>query len=119
MSRQGTRKDAVDELLRGGVLVDLYEVVRHAIRASVESYSIKQVEKFYMPEREGPVTRAGFSVVQYEKWLEAGEGHLLDELAAYNRDDCLSTFLLPGWLEERRVAGGGAVPEGPGPRPDP
>jgi len=103
MSRHGTREDEVDELLRGGVFVDLYQVVRQALRASVESYSIKQIEKFYLAEREGGVTDAGFSVVQYETWLKTGEQRLLDELAAYNRDDCLSTWLLRAWLEERRL----------------
>ena len=34
-------------MLRGLLFVDLYAVVRHAIRASVESYSIKQLEVFY------------------------------------------------------------------------
>ena len=119
MSRHASREDEVDELLRGGVLVDLYEVVRHGIRASVESYSIKQIEKFYMPEREGPVTRAGFSVVQYEKWLESRDARLLDELAAYNRDDCLSTYLLRDWLEERRLEAAAIYPDGSVPRPMP
>ncbi len=119
MSRHASREDEVDELLRGAVLVDLYEVVRHAIRASVESYSIKQIEKFYMPAREGPVTRAGFSVVQYENWLESADSRLLDELAAYNRDDCLSTYLLRGWLEERRVDAAPIFPDGMVPRPEP
>ena len=51
-----------------GVFVDLLNVVRQGIRASVESYSIKRIEHFYMSQREGPVTEAGFSVVQYETW---------------------------------------------------
>ena len=34
------------------------------------SYSIKKIEKFYMPEREGGITDAGFSVVEYERWME-------------------------------------------------
>ncbi len=103
MSRHATREDEVDELLRGGVFVDLYQVVRQALRASVESYSIKKIEQFYLPKREGGVTDAGFSVVQYERWLKTGEQRLLDELAAYNRDDCLSTWRLRAWLEERRA----------------
>ena len=60
------RADEVDRLLRGDVLVDLLNVVRQGVRASVESYSLKQIEKFYMPTREGPVTDAGFSVVAFE-----------------------------------------------------
>ncbi len=71
MQRHATREDEVDRLLRGRVLVNLYDhVVRPGIRASVESYSIKKIEKFYMPEREGGITDAGFSVVEYERWME-------------------------------------------------
>ena len=54
MQRHATREDEVDRLLRGRTLVNLYDhVVRSGIRASVESYSIKKIEKFYLPEREG------------------------------------------------------------------
>lgn len=103
MQRHGTRIDEVDRLLRGGVLVDLYNVVRQGIRASVESYSIKRIEKFYLPERQGPVTEAGFSVVAYETWLRDHDDRHLADLADYNRDDCVSTWLLRDWLEERRI----------------
>ena len=102
MSRYGTREDEVDRLLRGNVLVDLYQVVRQSLRASVESYSIKQIEKLYMPAREGPVTSAGFSVVEYERWLKSQDQSILDAIASYNRDDCRSTWLLRQWLEDRR-----------------
>jgi uncharacterized protein len=105
MQRHATREDEVDRILRGRVLVDLYGVVRQGIRASVESYSIKRIEKFYMPVREGPITEAGFSVVEYERWMRDGEERHLDDLADYNRDDCVSTWRLRGWLEERREEG--------------
>jgi predicted RecB family nuclease len=103
MQRHATRENEVDRILRAGVLVDLYTVVRQGIRASLESYSLKQIERFYLPRREGPVTEAGFSVLTYEQWLRDGEQHRLDELAAYNRDDCISTRELRGWLEVRRA----------------
>ena len=102
MHRHGVCVDEVDRLLRGDVLVDLLNVVRQGVRASVESYSLKQIEKFYMPRREGPVTEAGFSVVAFETWLKEGDQAILDGIAAYNRDDCVSTWLLRGWLEVRR-----------------
>ena len=73
MQRHQTCVDEVDRLLRGEVLVDLLNVVRQGVRASVESYSLKQIEKFYMPTREGPVTEAGFSVVAFETWLKNGD----------------------------------------------
>ena len=105
LQRHATREDEVDRILRGQVLVDLFQVVRQGIRASVESYSIKKIEKFYMAAREGPVTEAGFSVVAYETWLRDHDDQHLRDLADYNRDDCISTLLLRDWLEERRHEG--------------
>ncbi|HSG87259.1 MAG TPA: TM0106 family RecB-like putative nuclease [Candidatus Limnocylindrales bacterium] len=116
MQRHTTREDEVDRLLRGGVLVDLYGVVRQGIRASVESYSLKQVEHLFGFDREGRVTRAGFSVVEYEDWLHDGEQRHLDDLAAYNRDDCMATLGLRDWLEARRseaIADGWDLPRPP------
>jgi uncharacterized protein len=102
MQRHGSRVDEVDRLLRGGIFVDLYNAVRQGVRASVESYSIKRIEKFYLPKRSGPVTEAGFSVVAYETWLRDRDDAHLHDLADYNRDDCISTWMLRDWLEERR-----------------
>ena len=39
-------------MLRAKLFVDLYRVVRGALRASVESYSIKELEKFFDFRRE-------------------------------------------------------------------
>ena len=118
MGRHATREDEVDGLLRGGVFVDLYRVVREGVRVSTESYSIKQVEKLYMPVREGPVTDAGFSVVAYERWMEVREQQILDEIEAYNRDDCVSTWKLRDWLEAAARRGRAALAGRPtGPRP--
>jgi len=102
MARHEAGVDDVDRLLRGDVLVDLLNVVRQGIRGSVESYSLKQVEKAYMPVREGPVTEAGFSVVEFERWLREGDPAILQTIADYNRDDCVSTFMLRDWLEDWR-----------------
>jgi predicted RecB family nuclease len=102
MQRHATREDEVDRLLRGGVFVDLLNVVRQGVRASVESYSLKQIEKFYLPQREGPVTEAGFSVVEYERWMAERDDTILQGIADYNRDDCVSTLMLRAWLEDRR-----------------
>ncbi|MGH2407390.1 MAG: TM0106 family RecB-like putative nuclease [Candidatus Limnocylindrales bacterium] len=122
MQRHATREDEVDRLLRGKVLVDLFQVVRQGVRASVESYSLKKIEKFYLPVREGPITEAGFSVVEYENWRKDQEQRHLDDLAAYNRDDCASTWQLRDWLEDRRregMARGWELPRPILPSPDP
>src|SRR5215210_6660742 len=107
MGRYGTREDEVDRLLREGVLVDLYRVVRQSLRASVESYSIKKLEAFYGFEREIDLRDAGSSIVAFEEWLELGEGDRpaathLDQIERYNRDDVRSTGKLRDWLESLR-----------------
>ena len=105
--RYGTREEEVDGLLRGGVFVDLYRAVRQGIRASVESYSIKQLEPLYGFARSIDLRDANTSIVEFETWLEL-EGEdarddLLAEIKAYNRDDCISTLHLRDWLEGQRA----------------
>jgi predicted RecB family nuclease len=102
MGRHGTREAEVDRLLRGEVLVDLYRVVRQSLLASRESYSLKDVEALYMPKRDAAISEAGSSIVAYEQWIENRDPAILEAIAAYNEQDCRSTWLLRGWLEARR-----------------
>jgi uncharacterized protein len=95
----GTREAEVDDLLRNHKLVDLYRVVREAVRTSEPRYSIKNVEKFYLGEsRAGEVTTAGDSIVIYERWRRLGDRRLLQEIEDYNRLDCSSTLQCRSWL---------------------
>ncbi|MFB9712997.1 TM0106 family RecB-like putative nuclease [Arthrobacter methylotrophus] len=98
---------AVDNLLREGVLVDLYDTVRHSIRISEDSYSIKKLEPLYMGEhlRSGDVTDAGASVVAYANYCTARDASreneaetILAGISDYNEYDCLSTLELRNWL---------------------
>ncbi len=98
MTQHGTREAQVDWLLRNGKLIDLYKVVREAIRVSEPSYSIKYIEHFYMPKRDGEVTSAGASIVFYERWKKNQDPELLEKIERYNEDDVRSTFLLRNWL---------------------
>jgi predicted RecB family nuclease len=100
----GTRESEVDDFLRQHRLVDLYRVVREALRTSEPAYSIKNMEKFYLSEaREGEVTTAGDSIVIYERWRRLGDGQLLADLAEYNRVDCSSTLQCRDWLVAMRA----------------
>ena len=102
--RHGTRQEEVDVLLRADVFVDLYRVVRQGVRISAESYSIKRMEPFYALTRDAEgIAKALSSMLAYEQWLETGEQSILDDIASYNRDDCVSTLMLRDWLEERRA----------------
>ncbi|WP_442543369.1 TM0106 family RecB-like putative nuclease [Arthrobacter sp. KN11-1C] len=118
---------AVDNLLREGVLVDLYDTVRHSIRISADSYSIKKLEPLYMGEhlRSGDVTDAGASVVAYANYCTARDANREDEAATilagisdYNEYDCLSTLELRNWLlglaAERSIEPGLPASLGPG-----
>jgi uncharacterized protein len=102
MGRHGTREEEVDELLREKVLVDLLAVTRQSLRTSRPSYSLKDIEAFYMEAREEEVTEAGDSIVRFEEWLQTGDEELLESIEAYNEVDCASTLELHGWLLERR-----------------
>ena len=104
-ARHGVCEDEVDQLLRDGVFVDLYAVVRSAIRVSQRSYSIKKLEPLYMEAREAAVTNAADSIVVYHQFMSARDAErfddaarLIDEIADYNRDDCVSTWMLRDWL---------------------
>ncbi len=44
MGRYGTREAELDDLLRRGVFVDLYKVVRNGLRASRPGYGLKELE---------------------------------------------------------------------------
>ena len=46
MLRYATREEEVDRLLRGEVFIDLHSVTKQSVRASVEQYSLKEMEKF-------------------------------------------------------------------------
>jgi len=102
MGEYATREDPVDDLLRGEVLVDLYAVVRQGLRISHPRYSIKNVEQFYM-EREAELRSGEDSIVLYERWVDERDDSILDGIEAYNREDCLSTYLLREWLLERKA----------------
>lgn len=104
MTLHATREAEVDNWLRRGVLVDLYQVVREGIMVSEPRYSIKNIEHFYLEAREGDVTNAGASIVWYERWKETGEPALLQSIEKYNEDDVRSTQELRDWLLKLRPA---------------
>jgi predicted RecB family nuclease len=108
MGRYATRQVEVERLMRGDTLIDLYQVTRQGVRASVESYSIKKLEPLYGYEREVDLRDAGSSIVAFETWLEVGgeaggDDGTLERIERYNRDDVVSTWQLRDWLESRRL----------------
>ncbi|RUQ98241.1 TM0106 family RecB-like putative nuclease [Labedella endophytica] len=109
-ARHGTGEEEVDQLLREGVLVDLYPVVRAAVRVGSRSYSIKKLEPLYMGEehRESDVKDGAASIEAYAHARELAASPdpavrergaaELAEIGDYNRYDCVSTVRLRDYL---------------------
>ena len=117
VGRHGTHEDVLDDMLRNGIFVDLYQTVRQGLRAGTRSYSIKKLEPLYMgDELRTGLDNAADSIVEYQKYTDQ---KMLDDPAAeatlagikdYNEYDCLSTWRLRDWLLSL-VDDDGASPE--------
>jgi predicted RecB family nuclease len=59
--------------------VDLYGVVRKALRASVESYSIKKLEPFYGFTRDTKLSDANMALAKVQACLELGDIEFIDD----------------------------------------
>ncbi|MBV6640911.1 MAG: TM0106 family RecB-like putative nuclease [Cyclobacteriaceae bacterium] len=101
-----TREVEVDQLLRGERFIDLYSVLKESLRASVESYSLKDVEKLTSYERKADLRLSSMARRRIATALEfKDEDTLIKEdlelVELYNQDDCLATEALHQFLEER------------------
>lgn len=96
-----------DKLLRGERFIDLHAVFKEALLASVERYSLKELEKFTQYTRKVDLRDAGMARKAVEYALELNEfksitADTLKTVEDYNEDDCLATAALHQWLEALR-----------------
>lgn len=98
-----SRETVLDTLLRERRFIDLYAVLRQALRTSEPNLSLKTMEVFYAAKRDGTVTKADQSIVEYKSWQQTGEQQILDDILAYNKVDCESTKGLRDWLVSLRT----------------
>lgn len=124
VGRHGTHEDVLDDMLRHGVFIDLYQTVRQGLRAGTRSYSIKKLEPLYMgDELRTGLDNAADSIVEYQKYTDEmlvgdpAAAATLAGIADYNRYDCLSTWRLRDWLLGQ-VDDGRTSPEPPAGDPD-
>ncbi|MGQ7868789.1 TM0106 family RecB-like putative nuclease [Sunxiuqinia sp. sy24] len=109
MGKYASHENEIDTFLRSNTFVDLYNVVRQSLRASVEKYSIKDLEIFFGYERKMDLRELSSHKSQLELMLQTGNIDKLDKetkdaVQLYNQDDCESLVRLQGWLEEIRVS---------------
>jgi predicted RecB family nuclease len=102
-----TFEKEVDELLRADRFIDLHAVFKEALLASVERYSLKDLEKFTKYIRLADLHEASKARKILECALELNEfnslpAETLSIVEQYNADDCLATEALHQWLEKLR-----------------
>lgn len=98
----------VDDLLRAEKFIDLHAVFKEALLASVERYSLKDLEKFTTYTRKVELHDASMARKSVEVALELNEFKSLAKESlkiteGYNEDDCLATDALHQWLEKLRT----------------
>ncbi len=108
MGRYATREDEIDRMLRADLFVDLRTVVKQSLRASVEAYSLKNLEVFYGYTRAADLADARQALAAVQASLEFGDldginGQIKEVVTTYNRDDCVSVRRLRDWLETIRA----------------
>lgn len=107
MGRYASREAEIDRMLRAGLFIDLYRVVRQSLRAGVERYSIKDFEIFFGYKRGIPLGEASGALRSIEYALEVNDATSITEedrerVRRYNVDDCRAARLLREWLEQQR-----------------
>ena len=107
MGKYASREDKMDELLRSESFVDLYRVLRQTLIASVERYSLKDLEKFFGYERAIELRKVSAPKAYLEYLMEIGkidEASKIDKqiVEEYNKDDCHALIELQKWLEKIR-----------------
>jgi len=117
MGKHATRENEIDQMLRAGLFIDLYSVTKQALRAGIETYSLKELEKFHDFEREIALRDAALQLRTLETFIERKNANNIPEetktvVQTYNNEDCLSTKNLRDWLEtlrEKLIREGNAI----------
>src|SRR6185312_12391371 len=107
MLRYASKENEVDSLLRGGIFIDLHTVVKQSLIASVEQYSLKDLEQFCNYRRVIDLADASKARHTIEHALERRSADAIaqqtkEAVSRYNEDDCRSTQALRDWLEQIR-----------------
>lgn len=97
----------VDRLLRAERFIDLHAVFKESLLASVEVYSLKELERFTPYTRKVALHDASVARKSVEIALELHDFKSLPHETAqtvevYNEDDCFATEALHRWLESLR-----------------
>lgn len=103
-SRHAIYEPEVDQLLRAERFIDLYSVIKESLQASVEQYSLKDLERFTDYLRELDLRDAAAARRRIATALELDDPDEITKedqqlVERYNEDDCRATEALHRWLE--------------------
>jgi predicted RecB family nuclease len=121
MGRYATREEEVDSMLRAGLFVDLHTVLKQAMLAGVEQYSLKKLEALPGFVRQTSLADSREAMYFVEHKLQLGRDLDLPDkyrevMEGYNSEDCLATAVLRDWLESQRdaaIEAGAIIPRPP------
>ncbi len=102
--RHAVYENEVDNILRSQRFIDLYRVIKEGLQASVEQYSLKDLEKFAGYIREMDLQKASEARRRLGAALNLKSPTRITEedrknIEKYNEDDCIATAKLHDWLE--------------------
>lgn len=92
----------MDRLLRGGVLVHLYRIIREGVQVSEESYTLQALAPFYRPGWLESAVREEDSAALYRRWVVSQDSALADRLASQSEGRCRAMAECRRWLEGLR-----------------
>ena len=103
-SRNAVFEQEVDQLLRSERFVDLFSVIKETLFASVESYSLKEIEQFTEYKREADLRLASAARRRISIALDFNDFTSFPDadfelIEIYNKDDCQATMALHHWIE--------------------
>ncbi|HYX08996.1 MAG TPA: TM0106 family RecB-like putative nuclease, partial [Bacteroidales bacterium] len=104
-SRHAVFEEEVDRLLRSERFIDLFAVIKETLIASVESYSLKDIEQFTGYTRKANLRMASEARRQMSIALDFKDftglpDQDLELIELYNKDDCEATKALHSWIEQ-------------------
>jgi len=94
--------DALADLVRTGLFVDLMPVAAKALQAGVESYGLKHLEKLAGFLRSDGIGKGAGAVTEYDAYCGDADPERLARIADYNQDGVRATRALRDWLVDLR-----------------
>jgi predicted RecB family nuclease len=78
--------------------IDIHARITQTVTLPVESYALKHLARWVGFQWRNPTANGAQCVCWYEDWINTGNQHYVDEILAYNEDDCRATYLVKDWL---------------------